>query len=291
MSIFSITAFAGSWQSDANGWWLNDDGSYPANAWMWLDGNNDGIAECYYFNDNGYILSNTTTPDGKIVDAEGKWIDNGVVQMQQVAIPSDTAGHKIANVTYTANSITDALAIQDWIYDSYGSTIHVFEITNNSPYTLEIGINDIAKNTAGVPIGAGSTSEYDVPAGSTIFALCYISNVTGVSRFDTSIETSLESSYIPVIQNVTMDISDLGDKVLVTLKNNGAQPVEFPEATAVFFNGNEIVDYATTYFTDSDSELKPGASMTKQLDYYNFDDMGYDAVRVHITGRYFNWNF
>ena len=82
--------------------------------------------------------------------------------MQQVAIPSDTAGHKIANVTYTANSIADALAIQDWIYDSYGSTIHVFEITNNSPYTLEIGINDIAKNTAGVPIGAGSTSEYDM---------------------------------------------------------------------------------------------------------------------------------
>ena len=129
---------------------------------MWLDGNNDGIAECYYFNDNGYILSNTTAPDGKIVDAEGKWIDNGVVQMQQVAIPSDTAGHKFANVTYTANSIADALAIQDWIYESYGSTIHVFEITNNSPYTLEIGINDIAKNTAGVPIGAGSTSEYDM---------------------------------------------------------------------------------------------------------------------------------
>ena len=29
----SITAFAGQWRSDANGWWYqNDDGSYPAST-------------------------------------------------------------------------------------------------------------------------------------------------------------------------------------------------------------------------------------------------------------------
>lgn len=50
ISAFSIPAYAGSWQSDSTGWWWqNDDGSYPANSWQWLDGNNDGTAECYYF--------------------------------------------------------------------------------------------------------------------------------------------------------------------------------------------------------------------------------------------------
>lgn len=99
LSIFSITAFAGSWQSDVNGWWwLNDDGSYPVNTWMWLDGNNDGVAEYYYFNENGYMLANTTAPDGKTVDADGKWIVDGVIQtmavnmtptvQQQVQIPA-----------------------------------------------------------------------------------------------------------------------------------------------------------------------------------------------------------
>ena len=75
------TVLAGQWKTDANGWWYqNDDGSYPANCWQWIDGNGDGTAECYYFNESGYMLSNTTTPDGYIVNQDGAWIENGVVK-------------------------------------------------------------------------------------------------------------------------------------------------------------------------------------------------------------------
>lgn len=88
----SAPAYAGSWQLDAAGYWYqNDDGSYPANGWQWIDGNHDGIAESYYFNDKGYILASTTTPDGYAVDANGAWIVNGVVQTQAVAVPSAPA--------------------------------------------------------------------------------------------------------------------------------------------------------------------------------------------------------
>ena len=39
------TVLAGQWKTDANGWWYqNDDGSYPANCWQWIDGNGDGSA-------------------------------------------------------------------------------------------------------------------------------------------------------------------------------------------------------------------------------------------------------
>ena len=79
----SAPAFAGQWQSDAAGWWWqNDDGSYPANCWQWLDGNQDGIAECYYFDGTGYMLADTITPDGYQVDGNGAWIMNGAVQTQ-----------------------------------------------------------------------------------------------------------------------------------------------------------------------------------------------------------------
>lgn len=82
----SIPTFAGSWQLDSTGYWYqNDDGSYPVNCWQWIDGNNDGIAESYYFNDKGYILVNTTTPDGYTVDANGAWIVNGIVQTQNMS--------------------------------------------------------------------------------------------------------------------------------------------------------------------------------------------------------------
>ena len=81
--LASSTVFAGEWKSDNNGWWYqNDDGSYPANTWQWIDGNKDGVSESYYFNENGYMLANTVTPDNYTVNADGAWTLNGVVQTQ-----------------------------------------------------------------------------------------------------------------------------------------------------------------------------------------------------------------
>lgn len=101
----STPAYAGTWHQDAAGWWYqNDDGTYPANRWEWLDGNQDGIAECYYFNPNGYLLTNTTTPDAFQVDANGAWTVGGVVQTQEAAPPEKTAevpDHVTADVNGT----------------------------------------------------------------------------------------------------------------------------------------------------------------------------------------------
>ena len=49
-------------------------------GWQWIDGN------CYYLDpqgqNEGALYKNTTTPDGYAVDAEGRWVVNGVVQKQ-----------------------------------------------------------------------------------------------------------------------------------------------------------------------------------------------------------------
>lgn len=81
-TFYPLTSFAGEWKSDNNGWWYqNDDGSYPKNTWQWIDGNKDGISESYYFNENGYLLTNTTK-DGYTVNGDGAWTVDGVVQTQ-----------------------------------------------------------------------------------------------------------------------------------------------------------------------------------------------------------------
>lgn len=83
--LMMISAFAGQWQQDALGSrYLKDDGS-NAIGWEWIDRNNDGIAERYYFNESGYCLINTVTPDGCIVDANGAWVVNDAVQTQALA--------------------------------------------------------------------------------------------------------------------------------------------------------------------------------------------------------------
>lgn len=87
----AMTSMAASWQQNATGWWWqNDDGTWPANEWRWLDGNNDGVAECYYFDSNGYMAANTTTPDGYQVNVDGAWVVNGAVQTQTTQLAQTT---------------------------------------------------------------------------------------------------------------------------------------------------------------------------------------------------------
>lgn len=71
--LFAGTAFAGEWKRDNVGWWYqNDDGSYQQNRWL-----QDTDGKYYYFNESGYMLSDTTTPDGYQVGTDGAWINGG----------------------------------------------------------------------------------------------------------------------------------------------------------------------------------------------------------------------
>ncbi len=90
----SVAAFAGSWgQNETGWWWNNNDGSYPVSTWKWIDGNQDGIAESYYFDENGYLLVNTKTPDGYTVNENGAWVENGQVQTKEFKEPVTEPGN------------------------------------------------------------------------------------------------------------------------------------------------------------------------------------------------------
>ena len=79
-AAMSVSSFAGQWKLDDRGWWYqNDDGTYPAAEWKWIDGNGDGTSECYYFYSDGYMAYSNEI-DGYRVNSDGQWIVNSVVQ-------------------------------------------------------------------------------------------------------------------------------------------------------------------------------------------------------------------
>lgn len=81
-----VNQTSGEWVQDSTGWWWkNPDGSYPKTAWKEINGvwyyfNQDGYMahDCwqgdYYLTSSGAMATNTTTPDGYKVGADGKWI-------------------------------------------------------------------------------------------------------------------------------------------------------------------------------------------------------------------------
>lgn len=106
-AALSLTAFAGNWVSDAKGWWYDfGNGTWPSSSWQWIDGNNDGTAECYYFDRFGYCILNGATPDGYQVNENGAWIENGAVQTRNVAV--NTAGQNNAASNTKKNTSANA---------------------------------------------------------------------------------------------------------------------------------------------------------------------------------------
>ena len=107
----SIQAFAGEWKQNNTGWWYqNNDNSYPVNTWAWIDGNKDGIAECYYFNENGYMLANTNTPDNYTVNENGAWTINGVVQTKNMFISSEDADRDVKSNNQNENKDNEKMS-------------------------------------------------------------------------------------------------------------------------------------------------------------------------------------
>jgi len=115
------TAMAG-WQPDGARWrWQQADGSYAANSWQWLDGNQDGIAECYYFDADGYMLADTVVEGQYLVNADGAWVVNGVVQTQVAA--QNTAGAAAGNEA--ANAAANAAAGNEAAQGAFAAGVDV----------------------------------------------------------------------------------------------------------------------------------------------------------------------
>lgn len=141
--LTSMTAFAGEWRKGAapyeDRWWFaNDDGTYAVNGWYWLDGNKDGIGECYYFDAGGYMLSGTITPDGYTVNQDGGWTDLGVVMTKNVLMNNEAEANMISvliqvgdrqfELSLLNNASTQALVAQ------MPMTIDMGEMNGNEKY-------------------------------------------------------------------------------------------------------------------------------------------------------------
>lgn len=178
-SSMSMTAFAGQWRQDTTGWWYqSDDGTYFNGGWQWIEG------KCYYFTPEGYCLTNTTTPDGYMVDGSGAWIVNGIVQTQngeaaQADISSGYNSYGISNVAIDMLDSTkeenaakygaiDEFESSGRVYVNYsnGFTIEYYKgisnrVTTQKPSTLLKGIDDSISKASGAETNLKSNGYTD----------------------------------------------------------------------------------------------------------------------------------
>lgn len=154
--MFTMAAFAGEWKRDNIGWWYQQDtGTYLSSGWSQIDG------VWYYFDSNGYMLADTTTPDGYYVDASGAWTGgskrsgsaaadvnvNSIIQTQNTKEKFTSHEKELWEHIFTANYYADI--------STYGAEYNIgtfimvllSESSLGAPYTADGNYYQIPKPT------------------------------------------------------------------------------------------------------------------------------------------------
>ena len=174
------------------------------------------------------------------------------------------------------------ISTTEYMYKSYGYYYHFIFVTNNSNETISVTTKTNALDSSGNVIGVDGRTEHAIGAGCTTVIKEYFTGIAGVTSFDTSYDISVDKYYSSVIQNIDYTISNLGNRFIMTVTNNGSTEADFLEAHVFLFKNGEIVDFEEQYFTNSSYSINAGETITEQLDFY-VDS--YDYYEVYFTGR------
>ncbi len=172
--------------------------------------------------------------------------------------------------------------IQEYKYESFGSTEYFLSITNNSDQIVELAANATAYDPNGSVIGAANGSIDVLAPKETSLLSLYFSEVEDIDHIDYSLQYKTDPFYYPVINDLSVEENVGSDKLILVITNKGERAAQFVQVDALFMDAdNNVISHDFTYAVDNDSEIKPEANISVQLN--SFDP--FDHVVWFLSGR------
>ena len=170
MVLLAQTAAAGSWNWNSvkgKWWYLDDQNTYPVNGWEWIDG------KCYRFDEEGFLYTDTVTPEGLTVNADGAWTINGVVQemetllkesepKQETVVVETAAGTQPATTAAASTTAAETTAAETTVAST--TAAETLPAAETEPETKP------AETTAAETLPAETTAAETLPAETTAAA-------------------------------------------------------------------------------------------------------------------------
>lgn len=227
LAIATLTTFPAfaDWEQESDGRWRyqNEDGSYSANQWKEINGKQ------YYFGADGYMLANTTTPDGYQVGADGAWIDenenssmnsSGEITFQSIAWGTDyeSIDRKYGDWNlmsmhseWTVNPSVDAVLMNDYykgIDFEYNDINMIASSINYQPTVAGYKSSEINLYFAFVPVNGKLTKK---ESDTSLYGASYKFEPQNLSSMASDLKNKLSSIYGQPVK-VTTDSDIWGNK-------------------------------------------------------------------------------
>ncbi len=178
------------------------------------------------------------------------------------------------------NKVSDGIKVEAIPYsDDYGSTLYLL-MTNDTPSDCELSIN-VSFFLGDKIVGATNGTVDAVAKGTTVCEDFYCDEA--YDNYEYRVVASHIDYYVPVDQDLALDVSILTNKVVVSLTNNGKIPARNVWYDVFFYKDGQVVSHNYNFCGDDDSEIKPGETERSECSFYGGE--GFDDAKVYFHGE------
>ena len=172
--------------------------------------------------------------------------------------------------------------IKEYTYTGDGFADDYLIITNNSDKNVEISGNAGAIGSSGKMVGATNCDLYILAPGETSIAVFHFWDLDeSVDHVDYHLFYDTAPMYAPVIGDLSAETSIKGNNIEVSVTNNGTGAAKYVSAYVLCFDADgNVVGYDRRYFTEGESAINPGETVSEQFS----KSEDFDHFEVYLIG-------
>ncbi len=175
----------------------------------------------------------------------------------------------------------DVEVLEEYTYQRGSYSDHFLVVKNNTDKDVKVTSESFAYGEDGTMVGFGDGYLDALAPGCTSVFYELIETDEEIASYDTTVTAGDSGYYVAVNQDLSYEQTDVSGGAVFQITNNGEYAADFVQGYALFLLDGEMVDYEYSYFTDDDSEIKPGDTISKQLS----TNKEFDTMEFYMIGR------
>ncbi len=179
--------------------------------------------------------------------------------------------------SFSENELLNNFDITTYTWTKYSTYYLALVIKNNTDINCDLTADVLFKDASGNLVGAdkNSTDAFEAHQETCLI----FSNDIEFSDFSYELNVSKVKYYDCITSSLTTQITQLPEKAIISITNNGSKPAKYVEYNILFFKNGKVINRDWGYVTDDDDEIKIGCTETDESTCYE----KYDDIKIFLS--------